>query len=76
MCEMRERESPRNVHTYRLSAAKQGWRCAVCRELLDETYEIDHIKALWRGGSNDISNLQALCKRDHVWKSAVLDQRS
>ena len=57
-------------------AAKQGWRCAVCRELLDETYEIDHIKALWRGGSNDMSNLQALCKRDHVWKSAVLDQRS
>jgi 5-methylcytosine-specific restriction protein A len=57
-------------------AAKQGWRCAVCKRLLDETYEIDHIKTLCRGGSNDLSNLQALCKRCHAWKSAVVDQRS
>ena len=37
-------------------AAKQGWRCAVCNELLDETYEIDHIVPLFRGGTNDEGN--------------------
>ena len=56
-------------------AARQGWRCAVCKELLDETFEIDHKTPLYRGGhATDASNLQALCKRDHMFKSAVLDR--
>ena len=52
-------------------AAKQGWRCASCRNLLDETYEIDHRQPLFRGGSNSECNLQALCKRCHAMKSAL-----
>ena len=58
-------------------AAKQKWRCAVCRELLDETYEIDHIRPLHyaknateKRALNAIDNLQALCRRDHLAKSA------
>ena len=52
-------------------AAKQKWRCASCRSLLDETYELDHIKPLFKGGTNSEGNLQALCKRCHVMKSAL-----
>ena len=56
-------------------AAKQRWRCAVCKQLLDETFEIDHKTPLFRGGHpTDERNLQALCKRDHMFKSAVLDK--
>ena len=52
-------------------AAKQKWRCASCKRLLDETYELDHIKPLFKGGTNLESNLQALCKRCHAMKSAL-----
>ena len=52
-------------------AARQGWRCASCKALFDETYEIDHTKALFKGGTNEESNLQALCKRCHALKSAL-----
>ena len=56
-------------------AAKQKWRCAICKKLLDETFELDHIKPLFKGGHpTDESNLQALCKRDHLFKSAVSDR--
>ena len=52
-------------------AANQKWRCASCKRLLDETHELDHIKPLFRGGTNLESNLAALCKRCHMLKSAV-----
>ena len=52
-------------------AANQKWRCASCKQLLDETYELDHLKPLFKGGSNDETNLQALCKRCHAMKSAM-----
>ena len=56
-------------------AAKQKWRCAICKKLLDETFELDHIKPLFKGGHpTDESNLQALCKHDHLFKSAVSDR--
>ena len=55
-------------------AAKQQWRCGACRQLLDETFEIDHRTPLFRGGHpTHESNLQALCKRCHMFKSAVSD---
>ena len=57
--------------TKRQVAARQKWRCAICKQILDETYEIDHIKPLFQGGSNETSNLHALCKRDHLSKSAM-----
>ena len=52
-------------------AAAQKLRCAACSKLLDETYEIDHIVPLFRGGGNDASNLQALHRSCHMFKSAV-----
>ena len=52
-------------------AAGQQWRSASCKSLLDETYELDHVKPLFRGGANAESNLQALCKRCHAMKSAL-----
>lgn len=36
----------------------------------DGEYDIDHINELANGGSNDISNLQALCKECHKEKTA------
>ena len=37
----------------------QKWRCALCKRLLDATYEIDYIKRLHAGGDNSIANLRA-----------------
>ena len=50
-------------------AASQEWKCGACNGLLDETYEVDHTIALYKGGTNDESNLRALCVRDHKKKS-------
>lgn len=46
----------------------QSGKCKNCKKEVD-TYEIDHIKPLWGGGSNDINNLQALCGECHLYKS-------
>ena len=56
-------------------AAKQKWRCAIRKQLLDETFELDHRTPLFRGGHpTHESNLQALCQRCHLFKSAVSDR--
>ncbi len=62
-------------------AAAQEWRCACgCVDpsdpqrrgyLLDASYEIDHIRELAAGGSNDESNLQALLRTHHQAKSSA-----
>lgn len=39
---------------------KQGCRCAICKISLD-SYHVDHIYPIAKGGRNDISNLQILC---------------
>ena len=64
---------PKNVQRQYLSpftkkqvAARQQWRCAICRQLLDETYEIDHIKPVYAGGDNTMANLRALHRSCHV----------
>lgn len=46
--------------TKKVVAANQKWRCGLCHQLLDETYEVDHVIPLYLGGTNDISNLMAL----------------
>jgi hypothetical protein len=51
-------------------AASQQWKCARCGNLLSAFFEVDHILALWRGGSNDKSNLQALDRECHALKGA------
>jgi hypothetical protein len=50
-------------------AASQGWKCGNCKVTLDETYEVDHKLALFNGGSNDESNLVALCPHCHRKKT-------
>ena len=42
-------------------------KCATCKECLHK-FEIDHIRALANGGTNDINNLQPLCKSCHKIK--------
>ena len=42
-------------------------KCATCKECLDK-FEIDHIRALANGGTNDMKNLQPLCKSCHKIK--------
>jgi hypothetical protein len=50
-------------------AASQQWQCGSCNKTLDETYEVDHRIALFNGGSNDPSNLVALCPHCHRKKT-------
>jgi len=50
-------------------AASQSWKCGTCSSILDETYEVDHRLALFNGGSNDMSNLVALCPGCHRKKT-------
>ncbi len=52
-------------------ASHQQWKCNDCKQMLDATYEIDHIRALYKGGSNDIRNLQALCRNCHGRKTLI-----
>lgn len=54
-------------------AASQEWKCGNCKSLLDETYEVDHRVALFNGGSNDESNLVALCP--HCHRRKTVDER-
>jgi 5-methylcytosine-specific restriction endonuclease McrA len=50
-------------------AAGQSWKCGTCKTTLDETYEVDHVVPLFKGGSNDESNLKALCVYCHKKKT-------
>lgn len=54
-------------------AASQAWKCGSCGQMLDETYEVDHIVALDHGGTNDPSNLRALCP--HCHRKKTVDER-
>lgn len=50
-------------------ASCQEWKCKSCSSLLDECFEIDHIICIKDGGSNEESNLQALCPNCHRKKT-------
>ncbi len=60
-------KTKRNVSelSKKIVASRQKWRCKKCKELLDFTYEIDHIVPLYKGGSNELDNLRALCRNCH-----------
>ena len=65
-------------YTKKQVAAQQQWRCAVCKTLFDASYEIDHKKPLHHAKNNaetkrlnQSDNLQALCRRCHISKSAM-----
>ena len=49
--------------------AKYQWKCAGCKTMLDEGYQVDHIIPLFKNGSNELDNLQPLCGTCHNKKS-------
>ena len=58
-------------YTKKLVAARQQWRCATCKSILSADFHCDHKLALFKGGDNDLDNLQALCPTCHQLKSAL-----
>ena len=52
-------------------AANQNWMCKHCAKQLPAWFEIDHVTKLEYGGSNDINNLEALCRDCHGKKTAL-----
>lgn len=55
--------------TKKIVAAEQKWTCGHCQQLLNASYEIDHIKPLFKGGTNQRDNLMALCRNCHGEKT-------
>ena len=52
-------------------AARQHFRCYICKRLFDDQlWDLDHIVPLFRGGSNELSNVRALCRACHMQVSA------
>lgn len=52
-------------------ASQQGWKCGDCKDQLNAWFEVDHIKRLEYGGTNEVSNLVALCRDCHGRKTAM-----
>jgi 5-methylcytosine-specific restriction endonuclease McrA len=52
-------------------ASNQNWKCGECKEQLKAWFEVDHIKRLDQGGSNDVDNLVALCRNCHGKKTSM-----
>lgn len=52
-------------------ASNQNWTCKHCDTQLDATFEVDHIIELQNGGSNETTNLVALCRNCHGKKSML-----
>ena len=51
-------------------AAQQNWRCGDCQKQLPAWFEVDHTIRLENGGTNEVSNLSALCRECHGKKTA------
>jgi 5-methylcytosine-specific restriction endonuclease McrA len=65
---------PASVRVYVLERDRH--QCQSCGKTEQETeLTVDHIIPLAMGGSNDISNLQTLCRQCNQRKSADLDPR-
>lgn len=52
-------------------ASLQNWKCSKCHKQLSAWYEVDHKKRLEYGGTNEIDNLEALCRECHGEKTAM-----
>ena len=46
-------------------ASQQKWRCAKCGSQLSASFEVHHKTPLHAGGTNHVSNLEALCRNCH-----------
>ena len=51
-------------------ASQQNWSCAHCKIKLPAWFEVDHKVRLEYGGTNEVSNLEALCRDCHGKKTA------
>lgn len=51
-------------------ASMQDWKCKECKKTLTAWFEVDHVIRLEHGGTNDVSNLVALCRECHGRKTA------
>ena len=58
-------------YTKKLVAARQKWICKTCTKTFSADFHVDHIIPLFKGGDNNIENLQALCPTCHMLKSAM-----
>jgi 5-methylcytosine-specific restriction endonuclease McrA len=54
----------------KIVASEQKWRCKRCSCLLTACYEVDHVIRLEIGGTNDRTNLVALCRECHGMKTS------
>jgi len=52
-------------------AYNQHWKCGHCGNTLNAWFEVDHIVRLDQGGTNETSNLVALCRECHGCKTAT-----
>jgi hypothetical protein len=52
-------------------AYQQGWKCKNCSCMLNAWFEVDHVQRLDQGGSNEVSNLVALCRECHGQKTSI-----
>jgi hypothetical protein len=52
-------------------ASNQNWKCGDCKDKLTAWFEVDHTIRLDQGGTNDISNLIALCRNCHGKKTSL-----
>ena len=50
-------------------AAQQNWKCGHCDNQLKASFEVDHKIELQNGGSNHVTNLEALCRDCHAEKT-------
>ena len=51
-------------------ASQQNWTCNKCNQKLNHTFEVDHKTRLEHGGTNEVSNLEALCRECHGQKTS------
>ena len=52
-------------------ASSQNWQCKHCSKKLPAWFEVDHVTKLEYGGSNNVDNLEALCRDCHGKKTAL-----
>ena len=52
-------------------ASNQNWCCKHCSKQLPAWFEVDHVVKLEYGGSNNVDNLEALCRECHGKKTAL-----
>jgi hypothetical protein len=52
-------------------ASQQNWACGHCKSQLNAWFEVDHIHSLESGGTNEVTNLVALCRDCHGRKTAM-----